>query len=374
MVEEIVIIGGGPVGLLTGIKLLENGFDVKIYEEDKQVGYPQHCTGIISFKTLELYPIEGHDLIINKLRGVRLRISDKFLEEYVASTPKAIVIDRILLEKKLYWKYIDKGGEIYLGKRMNPKRLADAIEKTNGVVVNAGGGKELIKSGYRDILTGFQMDVESVDKWIKDDVTEVYVDKRLNSEYFCWITPLTNNYLRIGTASSERVRDIVHQIGGTLGIPIDRVVKEFGGIVIAGGPRKKFKDKNMVYVGDSAGMNKITTGGGLNYGGNGAMILTDMLYDGELTNYRRRWIEKFKRELQIQGILRELFLSMEENEIVEAMSILSKTEVFNALLSTGDMDYHASDLHKLLFEKDLMKIVLGRGRFRWIIKKLFTKI
>ncbi len=374
MAGDVVIIGGGPVGLLTGIKLLEKGFEVEIYEEDKQVGYPQHCTGIVSFKTLELYPIEGQDLIINKLRGVRLRISDKFLEEYVASTPKAIVIDRILLEKRLYWKYIDMGGEIYLDKRMDPKILAGDIKKKNGVVINAGGAKELIKSGYKDVLTGFQVDIESVDKWIKDDVTEIYVDKELNSEYFCWITPLSNNHMRIGTASSERIRDIVYQIGENLGIPMNKVVREFGGIVIAGGPRKKFMDKNIVYVGDSAGMNKITTGGGLNYGGNGAIILTDMLYNEELTNYRSRWIEKFKRELQIQGILRDLFLTMDEDEIVEVMTILSKTEIFNALLATGDMDYHASDLHKLLFERDLMRIVLGKGRFRRILRKLFTKI
>jgi flavin-dependent dehydrogenase len=266
------------------------------------------------------------------------------------------------------------GGEVYLEKKTIPKILADDVKKKNGVVINAGGAKELIKSGYKDILTGFQMDIESIDKWIKDDVTEIYVDKGLNPEYFCWITPLADNYMRIGTASSGRVRDTLHRINENLGIPINRVVREFGGVVITGGPRKKFMDKNMIYVGDSAGMNKITTGGGLNYGGNGAIILTDMLYNDELTNYRSKWIEKFKRELQIQGILRELFLTMDEDEIVEAMTILSKTEVFNALLATGDMDYHASDLHKLLFEKDLMKILLGKGRFRRIIRKLFTKI
>ncbi|WP_158308281.1 NAD(P)/FAD-dependent oxidoreductase [Fervidicoccus fontis] len=48
------VIGGGISGLLTSIRLSESGCNVYLYEEHTEVGLPEHCTGIVSKKTLKM--------------------------------------------------------------------------------------------------------------------------------------------------------------------------------------------------------------------------------------------------------------------------------------------------------------------------------
>ena len=46
--HDLIIIGGGPSGLSSAIEASNYNIDILIIEEDKKVGIPRHCTGIIS--------------------------------------------------------------------------------------------------------------------------------------------------------------------------------------------------------------------------------------------------------------------------------------------------------------------------------------
>jgi flavin-dependent dehydrogenase len=371
---EIDIIGGGPIGLLTGILLLKKGYDITIYEEDREIGAHPHCTGIVSLHTLSLYPVDKKKIVANTLYGVRLRISQSFLEEYIASTPKAIVIDRVTLEKELARKFLDLGGVIEFGRRIDTKEI-ERLRRRDKYIINAGGARELIMGGYREVLPGLQWDIEiSEDTDWDEDITEIYIDKALNREYFNWFTPLGNRFFRLGTASSKdlesKIKRLIEIYTGRRGSKLSKR----SGLIIYGGPRKQFFNGNIIYVGDSAGMAKITTGGGLNYGAIGADILSTSIYEGDIKCYRERWLGTFKTELTIQRLLREAFTKLDDNQISQIFSILSRKEVMSQLLQFGEMDHHATSLYKIMVDKDILKIMLKMNILPGLIKRLFTKV
>ena len=51
--NTVAIIGAGPAGLQTAIKMKEEGFDSSVFEEHETVGEPTHCSGLISRKGMD---------------------------------------------------------------------------------------------------------------------------------------------------------------------------------------------------------------------------------------------------------------------------------------------------------------------------------
>ena len=370
--REILILGGGPIGLLIGNLLLDKGIETSIYEEDTTIGRSQHCTGIVSLSTLNLYPVPRERIIANKLYGVKITINNLLEEEFHSSTAKAVVLDRELLEVSLAERYQSRGGRLILGKKMN----IDSLRKRGKLVINAGGTKELLKSGYKGLLPALQLDIRLEKDLFDERITMINVDKTLNPHYFSWLTPVnTEGIIRVGTAANtdpeNKLKELIRE---KLSKKDVNIIKRLGGQIIVGGPREKFMDNNIIFVGDSAGMVKVSTGGGLNYGGVGAHILAMVLYEEIYDEYRNLWVKRFKREIQLQRLLREIFLKLEDKKIAEIFSILSKKEVLNQLFLMGNMDYHATDLYKILLEKDFIKILLKEKMLSKFIKHLFTKI
>ena len=365
--QKIYIVGGGPIGLLTGILLLRQGFDVTLFEEDFEIGYPQHCTGIISYNTLKKYPIDYNKLIIKKYYGVWLEIGDKHLGIFRSSTSKAVVIDRVGLERMLCRKFIDYGGEVKTSSKVN----LDVLSRKNreALVIDAGGAKSLFRKGYRHVLPALQYVIRIEDISFEDDLAGILVDKTLNKDYFSWIAPFKNGFYKVGTASSSNVKKklmtFIERHGSTFSIN-----KKLAGLIVTGGPIKKFIVDNIISVGDAAGMVKITTGGGLLYGAVGAHDLTKAIVEGDLGNYRVRWMRKFRNELRLQELIRRIFLKSSNDDLIKILNVLSKNEVFNLLLYTGDMDFHASSLMKILYDRDLLRHLVNL----MALKKYFSKI
>ena len=58
MEKMITVIGAGPIGLRTAISLKEEGWDVTVIEDHKEIGVPENCSGLISVTGLEKNKID----------------------------------------------------------------------------------------------------------------------------------------------------------------------------------------------------------------------------------------------------------------------------------------------------------------------------
>ena len=57
---DAIVIGGGPVGSYAALNLAKLGIKVTVFEEHPEIGFPSHCAGHLSIRSLSamgLYPL-----------------------------------------------------------------------------------------------------------------------------------------------------------------------------------------------------------------------------------------------------------------------------------------------------------------------------
>ena len=58
---DVLVIGGGPSGLLAAREAASKGAEVLVLEEHKEIGVPNHCTGILSVEGLQRLGVKPHE-------------------------------------------------------------------------------------------------------------------------------------------------------------------------------------------------------------------------------------------------------------------------------------------------------------------------
>ena len=51
---DVIVVGGGPAGSVTAESLAQASLRVALLEEHLRIGLPNHCSGLVSLRTLEL--------------------------------------------------------------------------------------------------------------------------------------------------------------------------------------------------------------------------------------------------------------------------------------------------------------------------------
>ena len=88
---DVIIIGGGPVGLHAARSLASSGFEIEVLEEHSTAGEPVHCTGILSpaiFKEFNLLPAGT----LNELRRVQFHSPKGQVIRYQTNQVEAVVV------------------------------------------------------------------------------------------------------------------------------------------------------------------------------------------------------------------------------------------------------------------------------------------
>ncbi|MFQ5951034.1 MAG: NAD(P)/FAD-dependent oxidoreductase, partial [Candidatus Geothermarchaeales archaeon] len=132
--------------------------------------------------------------------------------------------------------------------------------------------------------------------------------------------------------------------------------------VIVSGYLLPFFDGNAVFVGDSAGQTKPTTGGGLRYGLMAAKLVASALLGASshtdmkraLSGYQRKWLSSWKRDVDWQRGARRLFRMMGNDELNQIFNWMRKEDVLPALVEGGDLDHHTS-LIRIALQKNLLR-------------------
>ena len=157
---DVLIAGGGPIGLLTGLALARNGIRVRVVEEQwrpatRSYALALHPESLRLFGSLNLIPQlleHGRPVEILGLFGEGRRQSEIDFSELPGSTPFALVLPQHLLEEVLSSALAQAGGEIAWN-----HRLAGFDEGPHGVSVEV---EQLAKesSGYSVSRTEWVVD------------------------------------------------------------------------------------------------------------------------------------------------------------------------------------------------------------------------
>lgn len=378
---NIAVIGGGFSGLLYAAKLSKLGCNVTVLEEHRNVGYPKHCTGLVSAKTVKMIGHPAERCVIRKFE--RLKIYNSKLKPVLIKTNEPIyLLDRVCLERELYKEAVLAGAEIKLG--------VFASYSERGEIYYSG-----VKSNYDKVLiangiqktghakqSGLVLGVNEIYD-LKDDseISEISImfDHSIASGFFNWALPERDGRILIGLGSNqyygviqrlERVKKIF--LGNNTNA---RLVERYGGWINVSPPIREFVKGKLVFVGDAASLTKPLTGGGLFPNSLIASNITGRTCEDaieSLVAVSQKVADLLRKQ---QKLAKAIHDERNQKGLDEAINIFSSYK-FENIAKYIDYDYH-NNLTKVLLKSPsllynaLRGSVKSRDLFLFGIKLLF---
>ncbi len=358
LLGKVAVVGAGFVGSFISYLLAKKHIDVTIYEENKSIGIPEHCAGLVSQKGLErlgiLRLVKNEGLIINNIKCAVV-YAGKTKRKICLKKQKIGVLDRPRLDALIAQKATDYGADIKLSNRVKEIRTNGILktekhEQKYDIIIDAEGTKrlllrEIIGKNFLFSLPAAQMDIK-IQKEVDPESVEVHF--RI-PDFFLWVIPLGNSMVRIGFASRKIHNHILflskfarHRFGAY------KIIKRFGGMVHIDGPYKKFVFGKIVGVGDVVGQTKPTTGGGVIIGGLSACILAETIkkhieIGTPLSLYEKIWSKIFAPEIKFMKTIKNIAFSLDARVIPKIpLSMLPKKITIET-----DFDFQSKILTKI---------------------------
>jgi len=279
----ITIIGGGPSGLRTAELLAIAGKKVAVLEEDKIIGEPLQCTGIVTSDILKIIKIPKK-IILNKIKKATIHSKNQKIDIAVDD----LVIDRPAFDRYLAKRAIKAGADVITGTKI--------FKMPKGTVIGADGPASLVKKTLNPkIRTDFLIGKQATVQGKFENKYEVFFGSTAPG-FFGWIVPESKTIARIGVASKNTVDKVFQKfVKG-------KILEIQAGLIPMFNPKIKLQKKDKYLVGDAAGQIKSSTGGGLIPGLKAAEILADCIIKNRSYNLRSK---KLFPELYAHYRLRE---------------------------------------------------------------------
>jgi digeranylgeranylglycerophospholipid reductase len=370
---QVIVAGGSISGLLAAREAARAGLSVAVLEEDAEIGTPEHCGGLVSMEGIRNLGIVPDSVAVENSRVKKARIlSSSKGFEISAERQKVVVLDRRALDKQVALQAQRAGAEVRVKcsvRSASRDGTSYTVKTSEGDLacdyfVDARGVASIIGRNREGVLSSAQYEVYA--QWIERDTIEVAFDSEKFPGFFAWIIPTGEGRGKVGVAgkgiNAARALESYMQAKG----PSSSVRKVYAPIWVSG-PVPDFVIDRTVIVGDAAGQTKPTTAGGIYTCGMGGVMAGRAIAeaaggdDSLLGNYQKNWESMFKGEFEKMLLARRL-LERLDNRAIDAMFEAIPREKVEEASSTGDFDFHAAALSKLLSAKSaarMAKALLG---------------
>lgn len=270
---KTLIVGGGTPGLYLAWKLSEKGADVTLFDK-KNEPKNEACSGLFSEKIISFIP-EAESIVKNKISSTvinfpKKKINVKFSEDF-------FVIDHSDLDKLIYSKAIESGAKIYFNHEVSS--IPEEFER----VIGCDGALSMIRNKIKPCSPKIRLGIKG---FIEEKNDSDFVETWPTKNGFIWKIPRGENteygILHDPSNAKEILKDFLNKRNIKIG-------ELKAGIV----PHKILIPKNskMTICGDSAGMTKPWSGGGVVWSLKAADILIESFPDFNL--YRKRALKFF---------------------------------------------------------------------------------
>ena len=378
---DVIVVGGGPAGLLTSRDLAASGFHVVVLEEHDTIGVPVHCTGVLGMDAFDELDLP-RATILQTAHAARFISADGSSLLIDHERVRAAVIDRGRFDASLAATAASAGAEIRVACRVRQIDVDDA-----GVVVSSANGAIrgracVIACGAnyrfnRQLGLGLpRLFVHSAQREVpfpETEHVEVYLGRQIAAGGFGWLVPFCrgrSSFARLGVMCEGRARAAFNQL-------TDRVRRRFDVSLDSDEPRVKVLplapvartwSRRVLAVGDAAGLVKATTGGGIYFGLLSGRIAADVLrgalHDDRLTatrlrEYERRWRARLWPEIRAGLAFRAMASRLSDRTIDRVIELARVDGIVPLLKQTADFNWHGAAARSLLRHPSFRRVVFG---------------
>lgn len=381
---DVLVVGGGPGGLVAAERLARAGFHTVVCEEHPRVGDPVHCTGILAVESFAQFDLPG-DATLNTLTAARFVSPAGITVHYKTETALAAVVDRPAFDRSLAWRAKQAGAEIRTGVRVSGVEVdSSGVRATiqgrplaaRLAILACGATYAFQRRLGLGLPTAYlhtaQCELPAGRLW---DV-ELHFGRRVAPQGFAWAVPVARPegpHVRIGVMAA---RDAV----GCYRKMVERVSQRWEVAaadrrprlkILPLGPIDRTVTDRVIAIGDAAGLVKPTTGGGIYFGILSATIASDVAIDalrtdrldGEtLSAYERAWRGELAEEMEAQRALRDVASRLTDEAIDDLFDLVHTDGIMPIVRSTARFNRHR-DLIWALFKHPPARRILFRSVF-----------
>jgi digeranylgeranylglycerophospholipid reductase len=375
---DVIIVGGGPCGSFTALKVAKLGVRALVCEEHLEIGVPSHCAGHVSLQVLKQLGLRlPKEVIENEIKSAIFYSPSGFEFKVQFAAPVTCVLNRMLFDKFLARFAEEAGAEYQLGTRVN-SFLFDS-GRVNGVAANNEALKSklvidcegcssilLKKAGLPTldksmVVQGVEAEVNKIED-VENETVEVYLGEKYAPGFYAWVIPRRDGSAKIGLATNRGnpeaylQRLVRHHPKAKHKLKGSEIVRISYHPITLGGPLTPSYHDGLLIVGDAASQVKPTTGGGIIMGLNCAKIAGEVAYEALkqgntsaafLSIYQKRWQEKIGFDMTVMRRMRFLFNRLSDSQLDRIVALSSLLELDKSLTRVSDVDFQGKGIQPL---------------------------
>jgi geranylgeranyl reductase family protein len=384
-VSDVIVVGGGPVGSFTALKLAKLGAKVTVFEEHAAIGSPSHCAGHLSIRSLRnlgLYPLPK-GIVENTFSQANFYSPSGFKFSVRLAKPVTCAVDRAAFDKHLADKAEAAGARYCLNSRVQSLIIEESAVKGVAVkqedkaeesvpakiVVDAEGisSRLLRQTGLAGLngerlVYGVEVEVANV-KDVELDAVEVFVGKAYAPGFYGWLMPRLDGTAKVGLATKagnpkeflERLM-LKHPVASKQ-LSKAKITRMVFHPITLGGPIAKAYASGFLAVGDVASQVKPTTGGGVVFGLTCAGIAAEVADEAVRRNdvsssflqmYQKRCTDTLGFDFGVMLRLRRFFDSLSDAKFDEVLRFCAKIGLDKTLKNVEEIDFQGQAFLKIL--------------------------
>lgn len=356
MEPEVLIVGGGPAGSISGRVAAEGGAETLLIDKKSDLGKSSACGGLVSQETWERLETSD-EAIVNEIKGVVVHPPKG--EVYRLSSPevKAYVVDRDQLNANLLATAEESGISVRSGTgiygrngstvtlRSVDGRNEEVLEPK--IVIGADGPRSDVRRLFdldcpSKLLYAIQTETEFQSS--RSDHVEVFFGRDIAPGFFGWIIPVSKNRAKIGlaTARGEKLPHFFENLMGEIGKAKPEDFRT--GVIPIGVPENSCAGR-VLTVGDAAGQVKPTSGGGLYPLSITARIAGEVAVEAVngLSNpaelYYKRWMDEVGEELKREMLLHRILDRVSDEKLTNLLELLKRRGISDWIAENGNIDH-----------------------------------